>query len=234
VKSESFQVPSGLLTSPRAVWVQSGQSRSVTECLIFLDGELYGDRVGAPDIVHCLQSEGRLPPVDCVYVSAVDAAARHADLTCNESFADFIAGDLMRWIERTVGHHERYTLCGLSLSGLSALFTALRHPAIFSGVLSQSPSAWWNDEWLANSLQEHDRAPGRFWLSVGNLERDENVSHPPTGLFQKTSQLDSCRRLAERLTGLCGELKFAEYFGGHDPQCWASELPDALAWLIGR
>jgi enterochelin esterase-like enzyme len=27
-------------------------------------------------------------------------------------------------------------------------------------------------------------------------------------------------------------VNFREYDGGHDPDCWAVDLPEALAWLL--
>lgn len=227
-----LEVTSKLLALPRKVWVQPAVFGSAPDCLIFLDGELYLERVKAPAIIDDLQKAGRLPPVECVYLSNLDGAARHIDFTCNATYSFFLATDLLRWIEQALGSHERIFLCGLSLSGLSAAFTASRHPGTFSGILSQSPSAWWNDEWLASSLAGCRMNPGRFWISVGNKEIQENISHPPSGLFQKSSQLESVRRLARNLKDCCTEVQLKEFSGGHDPACWANELPTALSWLL--
>ncbi len=98
--------------------------------------------------------------------------------------------------------------------------------------LAQSPSAWWQDEWLATSLDALPCSRGRFWLSVGSREMEEHASHPPTPLIQRTSQLASVRRLAKRLTEAGHDLHLHEYDGGHDPQCWGAELPRALEWLL--
>jgi len=225
------EISSGLLDAPRKVWVQPPIPGDASDCLIFLDAEIYIERVQSPGIVHDLQAAGQLPSVASVYLSFVDNAARHGDFTCNEKFALFIATDLCRWIEQTVGTYQRLFLCGLSLSGLQALFTAIQHPQVFSGVLSQSPSAWWNDEWLAASLPR-DGVGGRYWISVGNQELQEGVSHPPTGLFQKTSQMASVGRLSDKLKESKNDVRYNEFSGGHDPVQWAEELPQALRWLI--
>jgi enterochelin esterase family protein len=214
-----IEVSSEFLNTPRKVWVQPAILGPASDCLIFLDAELYMDRVKAPDIVHDLQITGRLPPVASIYVSYLNTAARHIDFTCNETYSSFVST-------------ERFYLCGLSLSGLAAAFTAIRHPAVFSGVLSQSPSAWWNDGWLAESLQRIGPLAGRYWISVGNEELQEGLAHPPSGLFQKTSQLHSVRDFAQKLSAICGHVHYNEFSGGHDPACWAEELPQALTWLI--
>ncbi len=173
-----------------------------------------------------------LSPVACVYLPNVSAAARHADYTCNEAFASFVAEEMPHWIEREIGRFERLFLCGLSLSALQAVFTALRHPGVFAGVLAQSPSAWWEDEWLLNAIPTMPSPPQRMWMSVGSQELQTNVSHPPTPLLQKASQLDSVRRLSSALRTSGHDIHSHEYNGGHDPACWAAELPQSLAWLM--
>ena len=229
---EPSVITSPLLAARHKAWVDHAVSGSTSDCLLFLDAEIYIERVKAPEIVRGLQKTGGIPPITSVYLSYLDTAARHANFTCNETYSRFVATDLCNWIQQAVCTYKRIFLCGLSLSALCAAFTALRRPDVFSGVLSQSPSAWWNDEWLAASLTGASARPAPIWLSVGDQEVQENISHPPTGLFQNTSQLDSVRRLAETLTACGGDVRYNEFHGGHDPRCWADELPQALAWLI--
>jgi enterochelin esterase-like enzyme len=227
-----FEIAGESFNKARKVWVQPALAGQVKDCLIFLDAEFYIGSVQAPPIVANLQKAGDLPPVASIYLSYVDFVARANDCTCNHTFASFVATDLCRWIEQKVGRFERIFLCGLSLSGLAATFAALQHPTTFWGVLSQSPSAWWNDERLTNSLTAEDRTDSRVWISVGDQESQENVMHSRDGLFQKASQRDSVRRLAEKLEGLCREVHHEEFPGGHDMTCWAEELPRALQWLM--
>ncbi len=76
--------------------------------------------------------------------------------------------------------------------------------------------------------------PQRMWLSVGTKELQTNVSHPPTPLVQRTSQLDSVRRLDTALTAVGHDIHLHEYHGGHESACWAAELVDALRWFMRR
>ncbi len=225
--------PREIFGEERAVWIESTSASPATGCLIFLDAELYLERVGAAAILDQLREDGRLPPVDAVFLSSRDAAARHLDLTCNAAFSRTLATEFPRWIEQTtrIGYGH-YFLCGLSLSGLCAAYTVLEYSEVFAGALCQSPSAWWNDEWLAASVVGRSPGTGRFWMSVGDAERDINVTHPPTGLRQKTSQVASVRRLASVLRTAGHVIHFSEYRGGHDTRCWAEELPAALNWLL--
>lgn len=220
------------LSNQRQAQVHPAASGTAKDCLFFLDGELYTECVKSSAILDEAQAAGTLPPVTCVYLPNASAAARHTDYTCNEAFAAFVAEEMPRWIKREVGRFERVFLCGLSLSALQAVFTALRHPGVFAGVLAQSPSAWWQDEWLANAVPMLPSSAHRLWLSVGTQELQTNVSHPPTPLVQTTSQFDSVRRLSAALAAQGHDIHLHEYNGGHDPACWAAELPKALAWVM--
>lgn len=180
----------------RQVWIRRGSS----ECVLFLEAELYLERVlfvpplyGEPD-------------------------RRRVDFTCNDGFADFLALELVPWL----GAYERVTLCGLSLSGLAAAHAALRHPSVFHRAICQSPSAWWNDEWLSRHVPA---GPGpSFYISVGDRETAENVDHGHPDLFQVTSQADSCRRLAEDLRVEGHPVEYREFAGGHDAESWRADL----------
>lgn len=227
-----FQISGESYNKPRKVWVQPALGGPVVDCLVFLDAEFYIEKMQAPTIIANLQESGDVPPVTSIYLSHVDTTARASDFSCNPAFASFAAVDLPLWIEQTVGRFERFFLCGLSLSGLAAMFTALQYPTAYWGVLSQSPSAWWDDERLLSSLTPDKRSGSRVWISAGDQELQENVMHSPAGLFQKASQRDSVRRLAKSLEGLCREVHYTEFPGGHDMACWAQELPSALRWLM--
>jgi len=227
-----FEIDSELLKGNRKIWVQPASAGQASDCLIFLDAEYYIEKVQAPATIAHLQKAGDLPPLTSIYLSHLDIMARARDFTCDEAFALFLATDLCRWIKQTIGSFERFFLCGLSLSGLAAVFTALRYPDTFCGILAQSPSAWWDDEKLANSLPYDKRKGSRIWISVGDQETSENIMHSPVELFQRASQRDSVRRLAAKLEGLCSEVHSTEFSGGHTMACWAEELPYALSWLI--
>lgn len=228
------KIPSTHLPASRQAFYYPATAGASKDCLLFLDGELYTNRVKAPVILNESQASGLLSPVACVYLPNVSAAGRHEDYTCNEAFASFLAEEVPQWIDREVFQFERLFLFGLSLSALQAVFTALRHPGVFAGVLAQSPSAWWEDEWLLNALPTMPSPSQRMWMSVGLQELQTNASHPPTPLVQRSSQLDSVRRLSSALRAGGHDVYANEYNGGHDSSSWAAELPQSLAWLMER
>jgi enterochelin esterase family protein len=222
-------ISSPTLRGKRKVWVESGKDNG--QCCIFLDAELYIERVGALKIVQRLVVAKEMPATTCVYLSCGEAIDRHTDFACNTQFARFIAREFISWIDDFTGLSNEFVLCGLSLSGLAAAFAGLRHPEVLPRVLCQSPSAWWNDEWLAKQLVDERLDPLKCWISVGNQETDESATHGPTGMIQGASQLASCRRLAQALEDARATVKEHIFAGAHEPACWAAELPSALRWL---
>jgi enterochelin esterase-like enzyme len=229
---ETERIDSSFLCGSRTVWIEHPRGSGSADVLVFLDAELYRNRVGAPGILReCQAARAVLPPLDRVFLGGGTADNRQADFICNPTFADFLACELVPWIAARRGASHRFWLCGLSLSGLAAAHAVTQYPDVFGGAICQSPSAWWNGEWLMDNLQPTAK-PRRFWVSVGDQETADNVVHPPTPLVQTVSQLASCRRLAEKLVSTGNEVHFAVFSGGHDPACWGRELPSALDWLL--
>jgi len=210
----------------RKVWRSAADPQARRPTCIFLDAELYLERVGALEVLSALQSAGRLSELNWVFVSHQDAAARHQDYTCNDAYARFIAEHLL-----PAGAAGGNYVCGLSLSGLASAHIALSYPRLFRGALCQSGSFWWAGERFIAIARELGPQLSRLWLSVGELETEEGVSHPPTGLRQELSQLKSVERAAQALAELGCTVRHRVFAGGHDPAQWQAELPEALAWL---
>jgi enterochelin esterase-like enzyme len=72
----------------------------------------------------------------------------------------------------------------------------------------------------------------RFWLSVGDEETDVNVTHPPTGIFQRISQIAGVERAHAVLEENGGEVNCHRFRGGHAFTPWRAELSEALPWLL--
>jgi len=82
------------------------------------------------------------------------------------------------------------------LSGLAAVHLGLRFPTHFPRIITQSPSAWWNDEWITEETMATSGRRVPMWISVGGQETEEGVTHEPGMLYQGVTQIDSCTRLA--------------------------------------
>jgi len=217
----------------RTVWMLDPPSGSAEHIAIFLDGEFYLNRMDASTIIRDLQRREEIPKLACAFVSHVDGAARHRDLTCSTNYADFISQDLMQWLHQrhvTVPTGDHF-VGGTSLGGLAAAFIALSNPHIFTRCLSHSGSFWWNDEWLATQVPHMPKSQSRFWSSVGDQETATEVSHPPSNLRQTVSQIAACTRFAAALKAKQHIIHHRIYNGGHEFGPWQEELPNALRWL---
>ena len=223
----------------------SGLSRQVTlavpetaepkKLCVFLDAEFYLQRLNALPIISSLQAAGEIPAVACLFISHVDAHARHHDFTCNADYATFVAEDVFAWARQRLSSlaETEHLIAGLSLSALQSAYILLEHSPRFSTAICQSGSFWWNDEWLTRNLPANC-ASGRYYVSVGNRETEADVSHPPTGLKQEVSQFKAVARFAERLRERDATVRFEVFDGGHEIEPWQSELPSALRWLLGE
>jgi enterochelin esterase family protein len=186
--------------------------------------------VSAAQVLRHLEEQRQIPAVATVFVSSDGPAPRHSDYVCSSAYADFLACELLPHVEaRLARRFDDAVLVGLSLSGLAAAHAALT-TSRFSAAVCQSPSLWWEGERFASSLPiAGDNAP-RFWISVGDLETDCGVSHPPSGIFQGVSQLDSCERGAAALRSAGYQANYRVFRGGHDGMCWRDDLAMALPW----
>ena len=218
----------------RTVWLLPSLVTVEHKLCVFLDAELYLDRLDAPAIIRGMTARRELAPVTSVFVSHTNAVARHRDYTCNALYSEFITREIVGWVRERVpalpasGH----VVCGLSLSGLAGASLAATHPRVFSAALCQSAAFWWNDETFSQRAVETRPSGGTYWISVGDKETEVGVSHPPTGLRQDVSQIVACARAAEVLQSLGNRVHYSMFDGGHEIGPWKAELPTALKWIM--
>ena len=217
----------------RSAWLIEGPKTDHSLCVL-LDGEHYRDDVRALPIFSTLMQRGRIPRMTLVLVSHGDAVARHTDFACDPHFARFIAEDVVSRARARVPSltAKRHLICGLSLSGLAAAHIALLYPTRFPAALCQSGSFWLAPDAFAELARQRPPVKTRFWLSVGDEETDEDVTHPPTGLFQGISQIAGVERARAALEENGGDVNCHRYPGGHSVEQWRAELGDALQWLL--
>jgi enterochelin esterase family protein len=220
----------------RTVWISTRPSVASSRLYLFLDAEYYLQRMDTLAVMTDLQASGSIPPGICLFVSHRDHAARHDDYTCNPRYAGFIAEDVIRWaqVQEPQISNSGHLICGLSLSGLAAIHLSLARPDLFPRVISQSPSAWWNQEWLRQNLGTPALERTRFWISVGDQERESGISHPPTGMRQEVAQVDSVERLARKLKDQRAAVHYHLFPGGHQTECWKAELCAAMKWATAN
>lgn len=224
------------LGNERPIWVvEPRDPRTARHLTIFLDGEFYRDRVGAPSVVEGLGD--RIADTWIVYVSMHSVEARWIECPCHPPFARFVVGELLPWLTarhpamRVVRHR---VIAGLSYTGLAAAYVAQENPGVFQCIIAQSGSFWWNDGWLIkHASPSPGPAPAAFYLDVGLKEVAENVQHKED-VFQKMSQIEGVQRFRDILIRRGHEVKYVEFDGGHDMAAWRQTLPGALTWALSK
>ncbi len=199
---------------------------------VFLDAELYLGSMNALPVLTELMASGVIPAMTCVFVSHVNAEARHADFLCNDRYTRFIAEDVVSWARARNENIQAQgnLICGLSLSGLAAAYLALKYPDVFSYALCQSASFWW----LKDKELNWPKTTAKFWLSVGDKETATGLTHAPSGLRQEISQIEGVANAVQLLQSLGGTVKHSVHPGVHSTTPWRAELAPAFTWLIGN
>jgi enterochelin esterase family protein len=205
--------------------------RSVGTAYLFDGGDYLRD-MRIADVLDNLIGEHRIAPLVAVLVRNSPGAARNRELSCDPSFTEFLAAELVPWVRRnySVSVDPRRTVVGgYSLGGLEAAYAASVHPELFGAVLSQSGSFWWrpaspeapslSEPWMATQYAAAGPRQARFFLSVGRYE---------PGL---QGGLISSQRMRDALRARGYKLKYEEVEGEHDPINWRLTLPDGLMFL---
>jgi enterochelin esterase family protein len=191
--------------------------------LVLFDGWVYTQLIPTPTILDNLISESAIPPLVAVFI---DQGDRLSELALNPGFADFVAGEIVGWTHRNynvTNDSARTIIGGLSLGGLSAAYTAVRHPKVFGNVLSQSGAFQYSAVEEKGFIQQFalgEKLPIRFYLEAGTME----VNEAP-------SLLHSNWRFRDVLLAKGYTVYYSEFNGRHDYISWRGSLSQGLLKL---
>lgn len=214
--------------------------------LVVLDGRDWIDWMPLTTTVDNLIAEGLLPPISMVLPEALDTATRYRELTVLPAFTDFLVEELLPFAAEHLPvpvDPRRVAVHGKSFGGLGALAAGLERPEVFGTVLSQSGSFWWSG-WDRDDpellIERVRRSAGNG--SAGDRSAGDSSAGPepvPTlrvsldiGELEGDAMLDSHLRMAQALADGRFPLRTHRFHGGHDINCWVSELPAALQWWV--
>jgi enterochelin esterase family protein len=169
-------------------------------------------------------AEGRVEPFVIVFVDPLD---RMKEYWADDRFADWMARTLVPLVDRryrTRATREGRALAGASLGGVISVWTALRHPDVFSRVGGHSTAFQIDEERLLAALARLDAAarrryPLRFYLDAGRYE-------PPI--------FDATRRANLILRARGYPVAYREAPVGHNYTAWRDRLADAYAALWAK
>jgi enterochelin esterase family protein len=119
------------LGNERILWVREPQEEAKPcHLVIFLDAELYRERVGAVSLIDELEAASAIANAFYVFVSMESVDARWRECPCFPPFADCINGELLPWLEErhpAIKAAQECVLVGLSYTGLAAAYVGLRY-----------------------------------------------------------------------------------------------------------
>lgn len=234
MKETVESIQSTRLKNERSVWVREpanpSEARHVT---LFLDGELYRDRMGTVSLIEKLN--GSISDSWFVFVSMGSPEARWTELPCYPPFAGFVVEELLPWLAKRFPGIEaagQRTIAGVSYSGLAAAFIAKEYPGIFQKVISQSGSFWSDECRLVDEFRTLSApVPTDFYLDVGVRETQENVRHRED-VLQRVSQIEGVRKFRDALLERGHTVRYLEFEGGHECAAWQRTLEGALKWAL--
>ncbi|MCA1567469.1 MAG: glucan 1,4-alpha-glucosidase [Acidobacteria bacterium] len=184
--------------------------------LYLQDGSEYVTRARAAIVADALIAQGKIKPFIIVFVDPVD---RFKEYRANDKFADFLAAELVPFVDaryRTRPTREARALMGASLGGVISVWTAARHPDVFSRVAGQSTAFQIDDErvvtMLAGLATMQPARPLKFYFDVGLLEPIWKVN----------------RRVRVLLAGKGYPVVYAETAAGHNWTSWRDQLAEAF------
>jgi enterochelin esterase family protein len=192
--------------------------------LVVLDGRDYARRARLPDILDNLIAGRRIRPVAMAMVDAA-GPARMTEYACSETAVIWILDHVLPLarrelslidVEQVPGAHG---VCGASMGGLMALYTALRAPQVFGRVLSQSGTFRFGDYGMVvfDLIRGRPARPIRAWLDVGRYEE----------------LLPANRALYALLAETGYDTGYREFSAGHNFAAWRDDVWRGLEWLYG-
>lgn len=227
-----YQVESKKLANSREVTVYRPRgSQPARWTLMLFDGRMYQNRYRLANVLDGLIARHSLPPINAVFIDSLDGDRREKELPPNRDFADFMAQELVPWLQHQgISLTAQKTIvAGSSYGGLASSWVALRHPDVFGNVLSLSGSYWWAPEgeapgWLIRQYQQSPRLPVRFWLQAGRFES----KGADGGIYRNTQQLETVLRDKGY------EVSFHPWSSGHDYAAWCEAIIAGVKDLIKR
>src|ERR1041384_143926 len=234
---------SKLLGNERPIWIYTPHGYAADKkpygLLVLSDGGLYVNAAHVATTLDNLIAAGVIPPLVAVMV---DNPNRWRELSCNPTYADFLAQEIVPWARanyHATDRPEQTIIGGSSLGGLHAAFVGLRHPEVFGNVLSQSGAFDWKPdgekeyEWLNRQFAASPRLPLRFSFEAGLLEgtwwwrslQRDGSPQPPLLMVN--------RNLRDTLTSKGYPVHYTEFNGNHGLLNWRGTLASHLIALVG-
>lgn len=223
---------SHVLGNARDVWTYVPAGGAPQALLVLFDAHAFVHDVPTPRILDNLMADGLLPRTAAVIVGNASPEARSTELPPNPLFAQFMAQELMPWVnaQGLAQPAQRTVVAGSSYGGLVSSYLGLMHPQLFGKVLSMSGSYWWAPAgepagWMQRAWQAlPEPVPAvQFYIDAGLFE---------TGRGGRAGIVETSRELADVLRARGLHVTQREFMSGHDYAQWQGSLGCGLVALL--
>ncbi len=180
-----------------------------------------GERTASPMIIVGVDHAGvgRLEEYTPVRDAKHNGGGRAND------YARFIAEELKPAIDarfRTLPDPANTAISGSSLGGLMSLHAIFTRPDLFGRAAAMSPSVWWGDRAILQTVDDYDGPPPHLWVDIGGREGLE--------------ALRDARALRDRIAKKGWTDETFEYYedrrADHSERAWAKRVRLVLEFLF--
>ncbi len=213
----------------RDVWLyQPITTSEPTPLLVVYDGAQYLKYIEITRIVDLLIGEKRIPPLALAMIDSGEEM-RIVEYMAGDAMLKVVIEDLLPLAKDKLNlldietHPGAFGVCGASMGGLMAYYTALRYPHIFGRAICQSSSLYlFHDDphsplkALLNMIDPTEY-PLKFWFDIGNFEFKPHIQKETAGMLNKRGF----------------DATFQPFSGGHNNTSWQRILDRALITLFG-
>lgn len=228
---KSLNLKSNILQNERKIKIYQSTKKNPEQTYItaiFFDGNEYATLLNVPKALDILVEQGKLPPIQAVFIDPVNADIRPKELTPNADFSQFFKKEFLPWLDQHIERDARKTvLLGSSLGGLSSAYLALENSAQISHVVPISGSFWWqkdkNDQpnGMSYIIRNQNLPIKQHWFISAN-------SYESSKAHNELSILNTSPIVANDLKAKGQDVVFKSYTGGHSYAVWQIVLQDAL------
>lgn len=233
---QTLSLKSNILKNEREIKIYQSPKKAKQSYItaIFFDGHEYAALLNVPKALDILVEQGKLPPIQAVFIDPINAEIRPKELTPNAEFSQFFQKEFLPWLDQHIERDKQKTvLLGSSLGGLSAAYIALENPKEISHVVPLSGSFWWlkdaKDEpnGMSNIIRNGKQYTKQSWFISAN-------SYETSHAHNELSILNTSPVVANDLKNKGHNVLFKTYTGGHSYALWQVVLQDALQHFFGK
>ena len=191
--------------------------------MVVWDGGDYLRRAKLATIVDSMIHAHRIQPLALAMLEN-GGPARMVEYSCSEATLWFTLEYLLPEARNHLNlldvetNPGAYGVLGSSLGGLMALYTGLRLPQIFGHVLAQSGAYEIEGfDFVTSTLVDHGpKLPLKIWMDAGKYEY----------------LIDTNRTMHQKLVGRGYDVRYHEFYAGHNYAAWRDDLPKGLEFLF--